>query len=100
RALRLLLHLELPEAFAVKAPSGSGLPIGAYLNGPLKQQLLDMCSGTLLSNQGIFDAAFVKETAYEYLKQRTPDGHGPGPVETILWNYYVFQQWYEEYFEN
>lgn len=67
--------------------------------GPLKEQLLAVGEPAYLRRQGIFQADFMADMLAGYL--RTGDG-GPATganYSRLIWAFFVFQQWYQNYFK-
>lgn len=100
RILKDIAYDYLPKQLLARPKTGFSVPLDTYLRGPLKQQLLDMCSGTFLTNQGLFDKEFVKNTVSEYLKKGDGESGTGRRYSRLIWSYFIFQQWYEEYFGN
>ncbi len=98
RILTELATEYLPEQLLEGTRTRMAIPFDQWLKGPLKQQLLDMCSGAFLKEQGLFDRDFVKTAVGEYLKAPEDRPMAGRHYGRLIWSYFVFQQWYEEYF--
>lgn len=87
----------IPRELLDRPKVGFGVPLDKWMRGPLKEQLMDMCSVEYLRKQGIFDADYVNHFIMEYL--RTGD-KGPATganFSKTAWSFFAFQQWYETY---
>ena len=81
----------LPPANLHQPKSGFGVPIGRWLAGPLREQLLRLTSREFVSEQGIFN--------YEDVRRRL-DAHLSGHADNSfqLWTLFVFQLWHAHHF--
>lgn len=99
RILKEIAYDYIPKELLERPKVGFGVPLDKWLRGPLKEQLLDMCNRDYLRRQGIFDAEFVADMIEGYVS--TGDG-GPATganYSKLSWSFFVFQQWYHNYFE-
>lgn len=99
RILKDICYKYIPEELLDRPKVGFGVPLDKWLRGPLKNQLLDMCDNNYLRRQGIFNADYVTDMIESYV--RTGDG-GPATganYSKLAWSFFVFQQWYHNYFE-
>lgn len=98
RILKDIAYEYIPRELLDRPKVGFGVPLDKWLRGPLKEQLMDMCSRDYLRRQGIFDADFVADMIEDYV--RTGDG-GPATganYSKLSWSFFTFQQWYRAYF--
>lgn len=98
RILKDIAYEYIPRKLLDRPKVGFGVPLDKWLRGPLKEQLMDMCSRDYLRRQGIFDADFVAGMIEDYM--RTGDG-GPATganYSKLSWSFFTFQQWYGAYF--
>lgn len=98
RILKDIAYDYIPKELLDRPKVGFGVPLDKWLRGPLKEQLMDMCSRDYLRRQGIFDADFVADMIEDYV--RTGDG-GPATganYSKLSWSFFTFQQWYRAYF--
>ena len=89
----------IPREMLDRPKTGFGVPLDKWLRGPLKEQLLDYSEAAFLKNQGVFDADFTSNMVREYIK--TGDG-GPATganYSKLCWSFFVFEQWWKQYFE-
>lgn len=97
RILKDIAYEYIPKELLDRPKVGFSVPLDKWLRGPLKEQLLTMCDKEYLKSQGIFDAEFMTTFMTTYLA--TGDG-GPSTGKNysrIVWAYYVFQKWYQQY---
>ncbi len=98
RILKDIAYDYIPKELLDRPKVGFGVPLDKWLRGPLHDELWSMCDESLLIKQDIFDVKFVRDTIEHYLK--VGDG-GPATgrnYSKIAWSFFVFQQWYKEYF--
>jgi asparagine synthase (glutamine-hydrolysing) len=84
--LRRLLARHLPSSIVEREKQGFGLPINAWLHGPLKSWAASLVSPQRIARDGMFDPASVRRV------------WNNGPVEgaeDVLWRLLIFQQWLE-----
>ncbi len=97
KILKDIAYEMVPRELLDRPKAGFGIPMGKWLQGPLKEQLMDWTSRNFLVKQGIFNPDAMIKFVDEYLK--TGDkGKGTGNnYSQICWPYFVFQQWYSMY---
>ena len=91
--LKQLAYDYIPEELLERPKKGFSVPLGKWLSGPLREELLRYCSTQYLEPQGLFDPAAVQELVNRFLT--TGDG-GAGSgrnYSVLLWSFFVFQQW-------
>ncbi len=76
----------IPDAVIRRPKKGFGMPVGAWINGPLRELLRDTLAPDTLRAAGIFDAAHVTRMIDEHAT-RTADHRKP------LWTLLVFELW-------
>lgn len=99
RILKDIAYDYIPRELLDRPKVGFGVPLDQWLRGPLKEQLMDMCTREYLKKQDIFDADYVVSMIEEYM--HTGDG-GPATganYSKLVWPLFTFQQWYRYYFE-
>ncbi len=91
--LKQLAYEYIPKELLERPKKGFSVPLGKWLAGPLREQLLQYTEETFLREQGIFDPAAVRELTQRFLTQGD-GGAGTGQnYSRLLWGFYVFQQW-------
>jgi asparagine synthase (glutamine-hydrolysing) len=85
-ALRQLAHDKLPPAIVARKKKGFGVPVGAWLRGPLRDWLRALLDPALVRQAGMFDAAVVARILAE---------HDAGTVDhrKVLWALCSFEAW-------
>ena len=87
RILKDAFKDKFPEKFLDKPKQGFGVPVGDWLRGSLKDELLFFTEKTNLIGQGLFQ--------HEYINEMVND-HVTGRVDNTfrVWTFYCFQIWY------
>lgn len=88
--LKQALREFLPPAIVQRKKKGFGMPVSAWLRGPLRPMLTDLLAPARLQRQGLLDAAVV---------QRYLEAHLAGRANhrQLLWTLLIFQLWYDEW---
>jgi asparagine synthase (glutamine-hydrolysing) len=89
--LRQVLNRYVPQSLFDRPKTGFGVPIGAWLRGPLRgwaEDLLDSSAG----KGGLFDPAPIKKAWAEHQS-------GTRDWQHALWNVLMFEAWRREYSE-
>ncbi|WP_407155603.1 asparagine synthase (glutamine-hydrolyzing) [Bradyrhizobium sp. STM 3557] len=84
--VRQVLHRHVPQQLVDRPKTGFGIPLDAWLRGPLKGWTLDLLSPARLKSQGLFDAAIVEGRVREHMIGVRNHGHW-------LWNVLMAQAW-------
>ncbi|MGH9291707.1 MAG: asparagine synthase (glutamine-hydrolyzing) [Acidimicrobiales bacterium] len=88
--LRELLRRHVPSDLVERPKSGFGLPIGAWLRGPLRSWADELLARERLDAEGYLDSAAVHSCWQEHLG-------GTGDRTDKLWAVLMFEQWLETY---
>jgi asparagine synthase (glutamine-hydrolysing) len=88
--LRETLSRYVPKTLWDRPKMGFGVPVGAWLRGPLRGWGEDLLSAEVLRRQGILDVALVR---------RAWDEHQRGAADNSakLWNVLVLQAWLQRW---
>lgn len=86
--LRQVLHRHVPEALVERPKAGFGLPVGAWLRGPLREWAEGLLDAGRLAREGFLDPGAVRGLW---------DGHLGGRRDRAdqLWDVLMFQSWLE-----
>lgn len=77
---------KFPEGFLEKPKSGFGVPIGDWLRGSLKSELLSYADHSFLKEQQIFDIINIQKLIHDHIT---------GKDATFkVWTFFCFQKWY------
>src|SRR3989344_181397 len=90
--LKKLREPRLPKGIASRKKKGFGVPIGAWLQGPLKLLTTELFSNELLNRQGLFDSGYVHQLL---------DNHFSGRKDNRkqIWTLLVFQMWWSRWMQ-
>lgn len=84
--LRKLLGRYLPPHLFERPKMGFGVPIDAWLRGPLKEWAADLLNPSRLLQEGFFDPSAVQQKWKEHLD-------GSGNWHYHLWDVLMFESW-------
>lgn len=87
--LRQILHTRVPKRLVERPKAGFGVPLSAWLRGPLRpwaEQMLDTAS---LRREGLFDPASIRRHWDEHV-------HGRRDWGFMLWTVLMFSAWLEQ----
>ena len=88
--LRQLLYKYLPRTLVERPKMGFGVPIDAWLRGPLKAWAADLLDPGAMSRAGFLDPAPIQEKWAEHQSGRRNWQH-------FLWNVLMFEAWRRAY---
>lgn len=94
RILKDLAYEEIPRKLLDRPKKGFGVPLVKWLRGEMYNQLLRYADETILKQQGIFEPKKVQELISQMLISDL------SVYNSILWGFFVFQMWYQEYIED
>lgn len=83
----------IPRELLERPKKGFSVPLGKWLSGPLREQLLTYGNAQFLKEQGIFHPEEVTQLIAKFLSEGDK-GAGTGQnYSGLLWSFFVFQQW-------
>ena len=87
--LRQVLYRHVPRALIDRPKKGFGVPMGAWLRGPLREWAQSLLDPRRLREEGYFDPNYVSTMFADHLAGRVNEGGR-------LWDVLMFQAWHEE----
>lgn len=87
--LRRVLHRHVPPALVERPKMGFGVPMGAWLRGPLREWAEDLMDPQRLRREGFLSAPQVRKEWSDHISGKA-DRHSP------LWAVLMFQAWLEK----
>ena len=89
--LKQLTYDYVPKELLDGPKKGFGVPMAKWLRTYLKDDIQEFASESYLKKQGIFDPMAVKNLI------ETQGKSDKVMYSSVLWSWYVFQRWYEQY---
>ncbi len=86
--LRQVLYRYVPRKLVERPKTGFGIPLHAWLRGPMRDWAESLLDGKRLREEGFFDAAQVRAKWVEHLSGTRNWAHA-------LWDVLMFQAWLE-----
>ncbi len=90
--LKQAVREKVPQFVTRRAKKGFGIPVAAWLRGPLKSWMTDWLGSDRIRRQGLFDEREVRRLVEEHLS-------GARDHRKPIWTLLVFQIWYDRWFE-
>lgn len=87
--MRQVLYKHVPRALVDRPKSGFGIPVGAWLRGPLRDWAEDLLDEKRLREAGLFDPAPIRARWAEH-------SGGHRNWQHSLWNVLMFEAWRRE----
>lgn len=88
--LKDLMRERLPEGIIDRPKKGFGIPLAAWLSGPLLPMLQEFSSKEFLDKQGLFNFSYVDELIKEHVAKKVDH-------RKKLWTFLVFQMWWKKW---
>jgi len=89
--LKELAYNYVPKDMLSGPKRGFGVPLAKWLRGPLKDEIRKYSDTEFLKRQGLFDIAGVQSLI------QAQERENKIIYSSILWSFYMFQRWWEEY---
>lgn len=90
--LKKAFENEFPKGFLEKSKKGFGVPVGDWLRGSLRQELLSYINTDFLIKQNIFNKELVNHLVENHIS-------GKQDNTFRVWAFYCFQKWYSSIYE-
>ncbi|MCX8114935.1 MAG: asparagine synthase (glutamine-hydrolyzing) [Burkholderiaceae bacterium] len=88
--LRQVLYKYVPRALVERPKMGFGVPIDAWLRGPLREWAESLLDPSRLRREGYFDPALIRQKWDEHLSERRN-------WQYHLWDILMFPSWHEHW---
>lgn len=88
--MRKLLERYVPRKLFEREKTGFGIPIDAWLRGPLREWVEELLDTRRLTEEGFFEAAPIRARWEEHKAGTRNWGY-------LLWDVLMFQAWWEHY---
>lgn len=92
--LKDITYEMVPKSMLDRPKKGFGVPLADWMRTKLHAQLLRYADINILKKQGIFNADKIWEFIHCLEKS------DKSLYNSVLWSFYVFQMWYQEYVED
>lgn len=90
RILRRILDNHVPRRLVDRPKAGFGIPIDAWLRGPLRDWAQELLSPGRIVDQGLFDNDVISRQLRDHLAGRRDNQYR-------LWNMLMFQAWFDRW---
>jgi len=90
--LKQLAKKYLPDDIINRPKKGFGIPVAKWIKNELKQEMLDTFDERKIKRQNIFDYSYVDLLFKKHLQ-------GKQDNRKLLWTLYIFQKWFDKYYD-
>lgn len=97
RILKDVAYMHIPKNILDRPKTGFSIPLDKWLRTELKEKIYDAMDKDFLERQGIFDAEKTRGLITNYMKIGNQGKNTGNNYASIVWNFYIFQQWYRHY---
>ncbi|SDB48026.1 asparagine synthase (glutamine-hydrolyzing) [Butyrivibrio sp. INlla16] len=87
----------IPKELLDRPKKGFGVPMDAWLRGPLRDSLIDLSNESYLKKQGIFNPEYTSSFIRNYLEKGDGGASTGANFSRLSWSFLSFQKWYERY---
>ncbi len=94
RILKDLAYEKVPKKLLDRPKMGFGVPLAKWMREDLYDKLILYADSEILHRQGIFNPGKIQELIERMLVSNL------SVYNSILWAFFVFQMWYQEYIED
>lgn len=94
--LKDIAYEYVPKKLLDRPKRGFGVPRKKWLQGPLREMLLDYSEKTYLEKQGIFCIDYVNRFIKDYVSAKFGNRREE-EVSELVWSFLIFQIWYDFY---
>lgn len=88
--LKKILKKYLPKRLVEKKKMGFGIPLGKFINENLSKEIDNYLNIKKVEEQNLFDLKKYKKYWHEHK-------NGKRNWQYLIWNFFVFQRWYEKW---
>lgn len=90
--LKNIAYEYIPKELLDRPKQGFGIPYQKWLQGPLRERLLEYCRENFLIRQSMFDGKVMRKFIADYMKY---DENIKPNYSDVIWRFLMFQMWYE-----
>ncbi|MDO4294394.1 MAG: asparagine synthase (glutamine-hydrolyzing) [Eubacteriales bacterium] len=95
--LKEIAYDYIPRELLERPKSGFSVPLGKWLQGPLRERLTDYASPDFVRRQGLFEPETVQKLVQGWLASGDGGAYSGSNYSRILWAFFILGQWYETY---
>lgn len=97
KILKSIAYDFIPKDLLDRPKKGFGAPLNQWLRKPLRKQLLEFIDTDFLKKQEIFHVKNIQKLVLDYLENGDKGKDSGRNFSKIVWPFFIFQQWYQEY---